>query len=84
MHYDSMSVENSLVTPGRIVLVDDVVTRGCTLIAAASRIAEAFPSADVRGFALIRYRGRVPDIDTIFDPAVGVIAFDGQGTYRDP
>lgn len=42
----------------RLVLVDDVVTRGRTLLAAAARLREAFPGSEIRAFALMRTLGR--------------------------
>jgi hypothetical protein len=84
LHYDSMRIEPTLVQPPSITLVDDIVTKGRTLLAAASRVAEAFPEAQVRAFALVRYRGLVPDIDRFLDPVAGTIAFDGTDTNRQP
>ena len=37
-----------------LVLIDDVVTRGRTLLAAAARLREAFPAREIRAFALMR------------------------------
>ncbi len=42
----------------RLVLIDDVVTRGRTLLAAAARLREAFPQCEIRAFALMRTLGR--------------------------
>jgi hypothetical protein len=42
----------------RLVLIDDVVTRGRTLLAAAARLREAFPGCEIRAFALMRTLGR--------------------------
>jgi hypothetical protein len=54
-HYDSFVVASrSGEPPMRITLIDDVITKGATLLAGASRLAEAFPGATVRAFALIR------------------------------
>lgn len=50
-HFETMKVESSLDDPGDITLVDDVVTKGSTLLAAASLIAKAFPRAQLRTFA---------------------------------
>jgi hypothetical protein len=43
---------------GRIILVDDVVTRGSTALGAAWRLLEAMPDVEVALFALAR---TVPD-----------------------
>ena len=46
----------------RLVLIDDVVTRGRTLLAAAARLRAAFPGREIRAFALMRTleRGELP------------------------
>lgn len=56
VHYESFSVVSSLLeeAPSRILLVDDVVTRGCTFLAAARRLREAVPGTEVVAFALAR------------------------------
>lgn len=79
LHYESLRVERVLPEPDRIVLVDDVVTKGATLLAAASRIHETWPAADVRCFALVRTLGLQPDIERIVDPVVGWIREDRWG-----
>ena len=58
-------------------MVDDIVTRGCTLLAAASRLSDAFPKADIRAFAMVRTMGLVPDITVTIDPCVGSISSVG-------
>lgn len=78
-HYESMAVDAPLINPERILIVDDVITKGATLIAGASRVAEAFPNAAVRVFALIRTRGLVPEIDKIVDPVIGRVTYAGFG-----
>ena len=42
-HYESISVQGILSEPEEILLVDDVVTRGVTLLGCANRLADAFP-----------------------------------------
>ena len=83
-HHDSMDVQRTLVTPRRILLVDDVVTRGATLLGAASRLLEAVEHSDVRAFAFIRTisPGEVEDVR---DPCEGWIErVAGGGTVRRP
>lgn len=84
-HYDSMCITNDLLEqPHRITLVDDFITKGATLLAAASRVKESFPRAEVRAFALVRTMGLVPEIDTILAPCIGRIRLDGSSVHREP
>ena len=80
-----MEVDSTLVDPRNITIIDDVVTKGATLLAAASLLANAFPDARVRAFALVRTMGLVPDIERIVEPVVGRIGLDAWGEpIRDP
>jgi hypothetical protein len=83
-HYESFVVDPSLRAPGRIALVDDVVTRGRTLLAASMRMHERFPSAQLGAFALVRTLGLVPDIEQLVDPCRGAITWTGRDARRDP
>jgi predicted amidophosphoribosyltransferase len=87
-HYDSFAVEptDGLVAGQltRIVLVDDVVTRGRTLLAAAMRLHEACPTAQIRAFALLRTMGLVADIERLFQPCRGEIVRAGGDARRHP
>jgi hypothetical protein len=73
--FDSMRVENYVPTQN-ITLVDDVLTLGRTSIAGASRLAEKFPNATIRVFALIKTMGFVPDINDILNVEVGTITYN--------
>jgi len=61
-HFESMTTESTLARPTRIAVVDDVVTKGATLLAVASHVKRLFPKADVYVFAMLRamdlHRGR--------------------------
>ena len=50
------------------------MTQGWTLLAAASHLRAAFPETEVRGFALVRAMGLVPEVERIVDPCVGRIS----------
>lgn len=77
-HYATMAVTSILLPPSRVLLVDDVVTRGATLLGAASRMRDAFPDCDVRGFALVRTES-FDEITEVRDPRVGTIEMARTG-----
>lgn len=83
-HYQSLAVVARPDVPTDIVLVDDVVTKGRTLMAAALRLHQAYPGAAIRAFALIRTMGFVTDVNRLFDPCVGRILWDGRDARREP
>lgn len=81
VHYGSMRVDCSVFVTDRVTVVDDFVTRGDTLLAAASLMKEALPEAGIRAFALVRTIGLQPNVERIIDPCVGTI-FRGLGGAR--
>jgi predicted amidophosphoribosyltransferase len=85
-HYDSLAVEFTQVAgdPARMTLVDDVVTRGRTLLAAATRLHDAFPNARIQGFALLRTMGFAARVDRLWDPCIGEITWRGGDARRNP
>ena len=83
-HYESLALEPSLAAADRLVLIDDVVTKGRTLLAAAIRLRERFPRAEVRAFALVRTMGLIPDIAQLLEPCQGEISWEGEDAHRDP
>ena len=83
-HYESFSVARPAVAPERMVLVDDVITKGRTILAAATRLHEAFPNADIRAFTLIRTMGFLPDVAQPLEPCQGFVTWSGRDARRDP
>lgn len=81
-HYRSMEIESRVATADRITIVDDVVTKGTTLLAAATLLAERYPAAEIRGFALIRTKGWA--FQKIVDPVHGMILSTRWGARRNP
>ncbi|MGD0494060.1 MAG: phosphoribosyltransferase [Steroidobacteraceae bacterium] len=76
---------NTLTPPARrLLLVDDVVTRGRTLLAAAAVLHRAFPRAPIQALALIRTEGVSADIDAIAAPVTGVIRYVVGDAFRSP
>lgn len=83
-HYASFAVEgmvssNALIRRRsgegglQLTLVDDVITRGRTLMAAAGKLREAFPTAKICAFALLRTLGPDETLRRVLDPCEGEI-----------
>src|SRR5512135_2699746 len=85
VHYESLAVEPqaTLRPPATITLVDDVITRGSTFLVMYQRLAEAFPQAEIRCFAVVRTMNGV-EVDSIMSPVEGLILFDGTNFQRRP
>jgi len=84
-HYESFSVVRGTSAPiRRLVLVDDVVTKGRTLLAAAARLRAEVPCTDIRAFALLRTQGFVQRLDHLIAPCHGVIRWSGGDARREP
>lgn len=89
-HYDSFAIEDAAdleavtTLPQRVVLIDDVVTKGRTLLAAAMRVQEALPGAEIRAFALLRTMGFIQGINRLLDPCVGEIRWRAGDAHRNP
>jgi hypothetical protein len=84
-HYESMEVQKPLSEPSNILLIDDIVTRGATLLGSASRVAEVFPSAQICAFAVMRAITSEGDFVKEYCPIVGKIHLRPEGdTLRRP
>ncbi len=83
-HFESFSVACLPSAPQRIVLVDDVITKGRTLLAAAMRLHQQFPHAEIRAFALVRTLGFRLRLERLIEPCSGVIRWAGGDAWREP
>ena len=83
-HYESMRVGELLFEPKEIVAVDDVVTRGSTFLGGVNRLAEAFPDAKIRAFAVMRSIYDPDDFSDIVDPCIGKITMFNDIPQRRP
>ena len=80
-HLRSMQADGGNIFVNRIVLVDDVVTRGRTLFAAAQTLHETFPAADISAFSALRTLSH-GDIDQVVLPMEEVIYCRESDTLR--
>ena len=81
-----MEVQGSLAPPDDLVLVDDIVTRGATLMGAANRLLEVFPNARISAFVAMRTISESTEFTNIYDPRIGTIHYrdDYDDTLRRP
>lgn len=83
-HLESMRNVGSTIPSENIIVVDDVVTSGATLLATASHLRALNPQAIIKGFALIRVVQHEPVPMDMIDPVTGKITFIGPYTKREP
>jgi len=84
LHYESFLMERPRITAPSVVLIDDVITKGRTLLAAAARLREAFPETEIRAFALLRTMGFIPGVQRLLDPCTGEIRWNAGDAHRNP
>ena len=68
----------------KIIVVDDVITKGSTSFACAKILEVVFPNSEVKVFSMIRTMGLIPDVEGVLDPCRGVLRFDGNKVDRTP
>lgn len=84
-HASSMRVVGTAVPPRRIVLVDDVITRGAVGLASASLLASRFPDCPITLFAMIRTISNPDEFQSLLAPCSGTIQLQHDGsTIRVP
>jgi adenine/guanine phosphoribosyltransferase-like PRPP-binding protein len=82
-HVASLSVQKALRPPSRLLLVDDVVTTGTTLLACMRRLVDAFPGVPVDAFSLARVQSQ-GEPPAVFSPLVERISVTGGRCVRVP
>jgi predicted amidophosphoribosyltransferase len=83
-HFNSLEVQTIIPEPREILLIDDVITRGATLLGAANRLRDAFPGARIQAFAAMRTISPPDIFNAIYDPCKGDITLNDQDTFRRP
>lgn len=82
-HIRTMVVHQAARDLRHVVVVDDVITRGATLLAAISLLRHCFPDALVTGFAVVRTMSD-RDIDQMLAPVSGRITYSQGRLHREP
>ncbi len=84
-HLQTLSVQKELRSPVEIVLIDDVVTTGSTLLGCANKLLESYPSIPIKGFAAMRAVSNPSDFKRTLDPIIGSITLRSDGRcHRQP
>ena len=83
-HYDSFSVTLPHGPVRKIVLVDDVITKGRTLLAAALRLQVELPPAEIEAFALIRTLGFIEQLHHLTAVCHGCVRWAAGDARREP
>jgi hypothetical protein len=86
-HYNSIEVKSlmkHMYEPLRIILVDDIITRGSTMLGCINLLEEVFPKADIKGFAIMRTISDIELFKDIEDPCVGTVRYQNGNLRREP
>lgn len=85
-HRDTMTAHTDLFVPTKVLLVDDVLTRGCTTMGAALCLRAKYPDVDVRVFSVFLTKNFDPNFPNFVDPTFGTLSYDERydHTSRDP
>lgn len=83
-HYNTIACQSLFPMPTKIVMIDDVITRGATILGCASRLKEVFPDIPIQAFAVLRTISNPRDFKKIEDPCIGKISLISNETFRNP
>jgi hypothetical protein len=84
-HFQTLSAIQTISKPNEILLIDDVVTRGATLLGAANRLLDSYPEATVRAFAAMRTQSSSFSFKNDSGSSTGIITLLANGnTQRRP
>jgi len=72
-HLETIEAQTDMLSTREITIVDDVITKGSTMLACAIKLQENYPNAQVRCFSLFRTVGFQGNIDSVSEPTKGTI-----------
>jgi len=79
-HYDSIAIrERDLSEPEEILLIDDVIAQGATVMGCANRLNDLFPKCNIRAFAAVRVISQPDSFKKFYAPYMGVVALYPNG-----
>ncbi|MCB2197644.1 MAG: hypothetical protein KQH79_17425 [Bacteroidetes bacterium] len=83
-HFNSLNVKIELLSSPKFTLIDDILTIGRTSFACAQKLAQAYPDAEVRCFAMLRTRSRYFDVtaEATFSSLLHIIDSNGMDDVR--
>ena len=83
-HFESLESSFDLLGPQRLVLVDDVLTKGSTSAGCAMRASEGVAEREVSVFSVFRTLGFQPNIERVVNPSSGTVIVHRSGkVFRD-
>jgi len=84
-HFETMGVIQTISEPVSIVLVDDIITRGATILGAANRLVDSYPNVMIRAFAAMRTQSNSFYYQRDNGPCIGTVSLDQYGeSFRRP
>jgi len=86
-HYTSIQFKGLMKhthNPSKIVLVDDIITRGSTILGCINILKDVYPNADIVGFAVMRTISELHLFHDIEDPCVGTVIYTNGNLWRKP
>lgn len=81
-HFKTIGVQDVLDTPKSIILVDDVITKGATLLGSANKLHQIFPKTPIKAFVVVRTVSSSAQFREIYDPVHGHIKLLDDGNTR--
>ncbi|MEM7048932.1 MAG: phosphoribosyltransferase [Acidobacteriota bacterium] len=83
-HFETIAVDQDQEVPRTLILVDDIITTGASILGTASLLRRSWPTAEIRAF-LAYLPLSFGEVESIVDPQIGSIQLRPDGsTSRTP